>query len=240
MPSFGASPSGSAGAIVGCPAPFVGAVLGLRRTGSVFLLLVLVSSPLMAQGVYDRGMQETALLQDPRNVLAPIPKALGGGADWVRALRFGQIAPRETLWGLPRQADALGEAPKDGIVFPNTRYMPFAVFPHAPHVEWLACSNCHDALFPRQKTGRLQGMTAIFEGKSCGVCHGTVAFAPEGSCYRCHSMPNPLAIQAGSPFVEPKEVEKAESEEEERGGWFKPRRKQEPRPHIQRAPQPGQ
>lgn len=225
---------------VGCRLPFVGPVASLRSMKTTAMLLLLVASPLMAQGVYDRSLPEAGLLQDSRTVLAPIPKAMGGGADWVRALRFGQIAPRETLWGLPRQADPMGEAPKDGIVFPNARYMPFAVFPHAPHVEWLACRNCHDALFPRQKTGRLQGMTAIFEGKSCGVCHGSVAFSPEGSCYRCHSMPNPLAIQSGSPFVEPKEVEKAESDDEERGGWFKPRRKQAPTPHIQRVPQPGQ
>lgn len=200
-------------------------------------LLMLLPNVLLAQGIHDYTLPEVLLLQDARRVTAPIPRALGGGTDWVRALAYKQIEPRETRWGSPREPEAWGEAPKEGIVFPNTRYMPYAVFPHQPHVEWLACSNCHDALFPRKKTGRLQGMTAIFQGRFCGVCHGTVAFAPEGSCYRCHSMPNPVAIQAGSPFVEPKEIEKAAGEETgARSGWFRPREKAPPTPRIQRIP----
>ena len=199
------------------------------------LLLLLLPNVVFAQGIYDYDLPEVQLLQDARRVTAPIPRALGGGVDWVRAMNYKQIEPRETRWGSPREPEPWGEVPKEGIVFPNTRYMPYVVFPHQPHVEWLACSNCHDALFPRQKTGRLQGMTAIFQGRSCGVCHGTVAFAPEGSCYRCHSMPNPVALKEGSPFVEPTAIEKPPVAEEERS-WFKRRSKPAGPPKIHRIP----
>lgn len=202
------------------------------------LLAAFPALPALAQGVHDYTVPEVLLLQDARSVTAPIPKGFDGRPDWVKALRFRQIEPRETRWGSPRDPEPWGDAPKDGIVFTNTRYMPYVVFPHQPHTEWLACSNCHDALFPRQRTGRLKGMVAIFQGEACGTCHGRVAFSPEGSCYRCHSMPNPLAAQMGSPFIEPKEVEKAEEPEDDRGGWFRPRKKQPPTPRIHRIPSP--
>lgn len=173
--------------------------------------------PAWGQGVHDLDMPEVGQLQNARLTLAPLPRGFDGRPDWVKGLKNGQIEPRETKWGLPREPEEWGPGPKDGIVFRNTLYMPFVVFPHQPHTEWLACNNCHDDLFPRKKTGQLKGMTAIFQGEYCGVCHGKVAFAPEGSCYRCHSMANPMAQQQGSPFVEPLKAEAPEGEEDDGG-----------------------
>ena len=187
-------------------------------------LLLLQGLPVWAQGVHDYSMPEVLQLQSARDTLAPLPRGFDGRPDWVKGLKNRQIDPRETKWGLPRDPEEWGPGPKDNIVFRNTRYMPFVQFPHQAHTEWLACKNCHDELFPRKQTGQLKGMTAIFQGEFCGVCHGRVAFAPEGSCYRCHSMPNPTALQQGSPFVEPLAVEEAEGEDSTR----KSRRQKKP------------
>lgn len=204
---------------------------------SLLFPLLIFSAFAHGQGVHDYDLPEVRLLQQARGVLAPMPSGFDGRPDWVRGLKNRQIEPRETLWGGPREPEAWGDAPVAGIIFSNTRYMPYVVFPHQAHTEWLSCSNCHDAIFPRKKTGALKGMTAIFQGEFCGVCHGRVAFSPEGSCYRCHSMPNPAAILQNSPFVEPTKVEVAPAEvEEEKQGWFRGRNKAPPPAGLRPAP----
>ena len=190
--------------------------------------LLSLSGLLHAQGVHDYTQAETRLLMQMDTATATFPKRVDGSPDWVSALKQGLISPRSTLTGETRPIEEMGNAPTEGIVFSNTQFMPFVVFPHQPHIEWLACSNCHDGLFQRRATGRGQGMTAIFQGKYCGFCHGRVAFSPEGSCYRCHSIPNPAAIQDNSPFVEPTKIEQEPAMEAstEEGG----RRRGKPRP----------
>lgn len=193
------------------------------RQFCLFLLgLVGAVAAARGQGVYDyENLPEARLLQTPKAVTGHLPKGIDGRPDWVRALEKGLIVPRSTRSGAPRPPEGWGEMPAEGIVFKNTQFMPYVVFPHAPHAEWLACSNCHEALFELRATGRGKGMTAIFRGEHCGFCHGRVAFSPEGSCYRCHSRPNPAALQGGSPFVAPTRVEEAPTLEEE----DKPRRR---------------
>ena len=142
----------------------------------------------------DPAAGDDSVLQNPREVTTFFPPDRDQRPDWVDVLRRGLIKPRETLRGAPRGADPMGPVPTQPILFTNTREMPYVVFPHAPHAEWLACSNCHDALFPRQATGKGKGMTAILAGEHCGACHGRVAFSPYGSCYRCHSLPNPNGV----------------------------------------------
>lgn len=196
------------------------------------LACLLLPAASQAQGVHDfENSPEARLLQLQKSVTQDWPKGIDGRPDWVRALEKGLISPRSTRSGAARPAETMGEVPKEGIVFSNTQFMPFVVFPHAPHAEWLACANCHDALFERKATGKGKGMTAILRGEHCGFCHGRVAFSPEGSCYRCHSKPNPAALQNNSPFVEPVRVEAAPALEEEE----KPRRRRAKGP----VPTPG-
>ena len=144
--------------------------------------------------IHDPTSPAYTQLQQPREVTTWFPRDREQRPDWVDVLRRGLIEPRETLRGQPRPPETMGEMPPQGVLYTNTQQMPYVVFPHAPHAEWLACPNCHDALFGRQATGRGQGMQAILEGRHCGACHGRVAFSPEGSCYRCHSQPNPTGI----------------------------------------------
>lgn len=117
---------------------------------------------------------------------ALMPKDVAGRVDWVRALKAGTIAPRPSPDPkAPAQAvlDLDLELTTSGSRSFRARY------PHAPHTAWLACSNCHPAIFP---LGRSAARTAITMGKirageSCGTCHGTVAFGVEGECGRCHT-----------------------------------------------------
>jgi len=157
------------------------------------------------------NLPEARLLQTPKGVTGHLPRGIDGQIDWVRALEKGLIKPRETRTGEPREPEIWGEMPTEGIVFRNTQFMPYVVFPHQPHAEWLTCANCHKALFELRTTGRGKGMVAILRGEHCGACHGRVAFSPMGACYRCHSLPNPEAVKEGSPFVEPKKIETPQS-----------------------------
>lgn len=176
---------------------------GWRRVLVTWLMTGIVVATLVSSAHAARGelspLQDPAsvgfvTLQNPRTVTTWFPQDRDQRPDWVDVLKRGLINPRETLHGEKRAPDPMGEAPQQGIVFANTREMPFVVFPHQPHVEWLTCGNCHDALFPRKATGRGKGMTAILAGEHCGACHGRVAFSPFGSCYRCHSLPNPQGV----------------------------------------------
>lgn len=174
----------------------------------------------MPSPFHDPELAENEQLQGARAALSWFPADLEKRPDWVDVLRRGLISPRETLRGTPRPAEAMGEAPKDGIVFNNTREMPHVVFPHQPHTAWLACANCHDGLYERKKTGRGPGMEAIFTGRHCGTCHGRVAFAPEGSCYRCHSLAHAgSTVQAlGAPNAAASPAAQVESVPVEDGG----------------------
>lgn len=186
---------------------------------------VAVAPPAVARGelspLQDPESAGFVTLQNPRVVTNWFPQDRDQRPDWVDVLKRGLINPRETLHGEARAPDPMGEAPRDGILFTNTREMPFVVFPHQPHAEWLTCANCHDALFPRKATGRGKGMTAIFAGEHCGACHGRVAFSPFGSCYRCHSQPNPLGV---IPLVTDAVMESARSAEPEAEGNSRRRR----------------
>lgn len=176
----------------------------------LFLCLLFVAGAAGAQ-VHDfANLPEARSLANPKVVTANFPKRVDGRPDWVQALESGLISPRSTRTGEPRPPEEV-PMPQDGIVFRNTQFMPHVVFPHRQHAEWLTCLNCHESLFEMRATGRGKGMAAIFRGEHCGTCHGRVAFSPEGSCYRCHSQPNPNAVKANSPFVEPLVVEQPEA-----------------------------
>lgn len=176
------------------------------------LILAGAAMAAMASGnadpIHDReNLPEARSLMTPQTVVGHLPKRIDGSPDWVKALDLNMISPRSTLKGAQRAPDGPVDMPQDGIVFTHTLFMPHVVFPHRQHAEWLTCMNCHEFLFDMKATGRGQGMTSIFQGRHCGFCHGRVAFSPIGSCYRCHSKPNPDAQRENSPFVEPKAVE---------------------------------
>lgn len=112
-----------------------------------------------------------------------LPKAeYGNEIDWSRAVKDGNIKPKYSLYRdeKPLEFDKLLELRAEwGGISP-------AVFPHAAHVQWLDCANCHPDIFNiKKKTTRHFEMRYILNKKFCGVCHLSVAF-PLDDCRRCH------------------------------------------------------
>lgn len=111
-----------------------------------------------------------------------LPKAADGGADWMRALEEKLIAPKP---GIGPEAVAQPVFDLDVERIPKGLPMFKVVFPHKAHTQWLACANCHPAIFQMQRGANPITMEKILAGEFCGRCHGKVAFAPTG-CPRCH------------------------------------------------------
>jgi c(7)-type cytochrome triheme protein len=106
----------------------------------------------------------------------------GNGVDWSRALASGKIRPVPSLdpgfQPIALDTKLTLEA--------EWNFVPPALFPHAEHVRWLDCANCHPAIFNiKKKTTRHFSMRSIVRGDFCGTCHVRVAF-PLDDCRRCH------------------------------------------------------
>ena len=135
----------------------------------------------------DAASPAAGALQQPAEAFSALPRDERGKPDWVRALREGAIQPRGAVAGAGTPMQALDL----DIVMKNTAQMPWVRFPHAAHTQWLACGNCHDALFAPKAGANPTTMTRILQGESCGTCHGTVAFTALYTCERCHSVAQP-------------------------------------------------
>ncbi|HET8745017.1 MAG TPA: c(7)-type cytochrome triheme domain-containing protein [Ramlibacter sp.] len=136
--------------------------------------------------VHDPANPDHAKLQQPKEAFAVLPSDARGRPDWVRALREGAIQPRASVRG-----DAAMQVLELDVLMKNTAQMPYVKFPHGAHTQWLACANCHDALFVPKAGANPTTMPKILAGESCGVCHAKVAFTAMFTCERCHSEPQP-------------------------------------------------
>lgn len=140
--------------------------------------------PIAQDGIHDPNDNAVKVLQEPSQAMKNFPRDNAGIINWVKVLNDDLIEPRQSLTGeqtmYPIDFD---------IIFKNTGSMPNVRFPHLPHTQWLTCANCHPAIFLPQKGGNPITMSAIIQGKYCGVCHGKVAFPPTMNCGRCHSVP---------------------------------------------------
>jgi len=133
-------------------------------------------------GIHDPGSAAIGLLQQPRAAFRDLPRANSGNlVDWVAALDEDRIRPRGGANLAVRDTD---------VRLVDTSTMPHVVFPHRPHTRRLTCGACHDRLFEKQAGATEITMTEIARGRSCGLCHGKVAF-PATECFRCHSGPRP-------------------------------------------------
>jgi c(7)-type cytochrome triheme protein len=120
--------------------------------------------------------------------LRSFPKDFFGFPDWSQALRSKLILPRGTI--LQDDVESPGQLFDKNIVFLiNDQLMADVLFPHREHIDMLSCDNCHPAIFKPQKGANRSSMYDIWNGQSCGVCHGKVAFQAKGfeNCKKCHS-----------------------------------------------------
>jgi c(7)-type cytochrome triheme protein len=120
---------------------------------------------------------------------ATLPKErFGNGVDWQQAEEMGLINPVDFVKGISIRRKSL-TMPQDSALHPKVTGMPDIIFSHKKHTVWNGCELCHPEIFVSVKNGETRyAMTAIFEGKYCGVCHNTVSF-PLMDCQRCHSKP---------------------------------------------------
>jgi len=139
----------------------------------------LAPAPVMPTPEPARNQIEQAKTKD--EAFAMLPKDDSGGVDWVAAIRDGVISPRTAIEG---RGEPLEQMPIDveiGAEEPATS----AIFPHPAHTEIILCDSCHPEPFQMAAGSTEMSMEAMYEGRLCGQCHGTVAFGLE-SCSRCH------------------------------------------------------
>jgi c(7)-type cytochrome triheme protein len=119
----------------------------------------------------------------------PLPKErFGNGLDWQQAEASGLINPVDFVKGISIKRKSL-TIQQDFALNAKMIGMPDIIFSHKKHTVWNGCELCHPEIFVGVKKGMSRySMVSIFEGKSCGVCHTTVAF-PLTDCQRCHSKP---------------------------------------------------
>jgi c(7)-type cytochrome triheme protein len=183
-----------------CVAAGIMLTLGCSTAASVFLDVPqqpgqtqTASSPQPNASLTPRPvLQDTArppieAVLDRDSTLALLPIDAAGQVDWVEARRLGVVRPRSSLPGEVARNSGGGFDYDFLLEGPNEMFD--ALFPHSAHSDDIACQSCHPAIYPyRNKTIT---MREINDGKSCGRCHGTVAFSA-ATCVRCHSaMPAP-------------------------------------------------
>ena len=141
------------------------------------------NTPDMAtDGIHDPTNPALATMQNPSQALSVLPIGQWKEIDWMLALKQNKIQPRASL-----KATGKMEILDMDIIMTNTKSMPHIQFPHISHTRWLACSNCHPAIFQAKKGSNPITMNAILKGQYCGVCHGKVAFS-SFICQRCHNV----------------------------------------------------
>lgn len=134
-------------------------------------------------GLHDPENNAIQLLQEPADSLSVLPPDTAGNqVNWVNALRDGYIKPRNHL---NEQGDV--KILDSSVLMKNTGEMPYVLFPHRAHTEWLDCGSCHDHLFLSRAGATKITMLSILQGQFCGRCHGAVSF-PLTECDRCHSV----------------------------------------------------
>jgi c(7)-type cytochrome triheme protein len=112
----------------------------------------------------------------------------GNGIDWEAAEDKQLIKPVDFVEGISIRRASIS-AQKDFALSAKLEGMPDIIFSHAKHTVWSGCEGCHPEIFVGVKKGATKySMVDIFQGKSCGACHVTVAF-PTIDCQRCHSKP---------------------------------------------------
>ncbi|WP_206485986.1 DUF1566 domain-containing protein [Thalassotalea sp. G2M2-11] len=135
-------------------------------------------------GVHALTNPDVTKLQTYEDTLSFLPKDSSGHPDWAKALNQQLIEPRSHKYA--DQAEQMIIWQQD-IIYKDTATMPWVVFPHKTHTQWLSCKNCHEKLFSSSQNKANISMASIYMGNHCGACHGRVAFNVN-TCERCHSI----------------------------------------------------
>ncbi len=145
-------------------------------------LCVVVTLTLLGYVFPSEGQEGAPRYKSYETLAHAMPKDTMGNPDWDAAVRDGLLDPLPAIDpGVP------GEPPLqlDVLFDPNVAGLE-VVFSHETHTYWLSCDGCHPSITVMQAGANTITMEKIFDGEYCGRCHGTVAFAVESDCSRCH------------------------------------------------------
>lgn len=110
----------------------------------------------------------------------------GNGVNWELAEERGIIKPSDHLEGVSLNRGKM-VIQKDFSLEAKVAGMPDIIFSHKKHTVWNGCEFCHPEIFVGIRKGATKySMIEIFDGRYCGICHGSVAF-PLSDCQRCHT-----------------------------------------------------
>jgi c(7)-type cytochrome triheme protein len=130
---------------------------------------------------------------DWSGIYAALPRDNKGAVDWMRTLDEKLITPKPGIDPVAEPASTLDSE----IVFtPTDNPGKAATFRHATHTQWLACKNCHPAIFKKRDENLQFTHDDMEQGKKyCGACHFAVVVVPSG-CKGCHGGKKPAAKPA--------------------------------------------
>jgi c(7)-type cytochrome triheme protein len=129
---------------------------------------------------------------DWAGIYAALPRDAKGNVDWMRALGENVITPKA---GVDPAAEPASTMDSEIVLTPDDNPGKSATFRHATHTQWLACKNCHPALFKKRDENLQFTHDDMKTGKYCGACHFTVVVIPSG-CKGCHAGKKPAATAA--------------------------------------------
>ena len=110
----------------------------------------------------------------------------GNGIDWMKAEDQKLLTLKDQLEGISIKRKKITDPKEIELSAKNTQGMPNIIFSHKKHAVWNGCEGCHPEIFGIKKGATVYSMQELFNGKYCGVCHGSVAF-PNDDCQRCHT-----------------------------------------------------
>ena len=106
--------------------------------------------------------------------------------DWEVAERRQLVHPVDRVPGVAVKRPSMATDREVTFSTIGTWLRP-VIFSHAKHARWNGCGMCHPEVFPLGGRDKVRvRMNDIQAGRSCGVCHVSVAFPLEG-CKRCHA-----------------------------------------------------
>ncbi|MBI5048078.1 MAG: cytochrome c3 family protein [Deltaproteobacteria bacterium] len=106
-----------------------------------------------------------------------------GFINWVELDKVKAFNPRTNLNGGP---DAEGVRETNILFETSIAFLKNVLFSHKIHSTWVKCSMCHPDTFKPELGANRVKMIEMKDGKSCGRCHGKVAFT-HSDCLRCHN-----------------------------------------------------
>ncbi|MBI3398896.1 MAG: cytochrome c3 family protein [Deltaproteobacteria bacterium] len=109
-----------------------------------------------------------------------------GFVNWVELDKIKAFGPRTAING---SQDTEGVRETSILFETSSTFLKNVLFSHKIHSTWVKCSLCHPNVFKPELGANMIKMIEMKDGKSCGRCHGKVAFT-YSDCLRCHNYTN--------------------------------------------------